>query len=1771
MGKMWQPAQARGKRSGILPGLLVVLAIAGCSDKESEGTKDAPVDALVDGGSSDVGTTPNWQDPCPPDTTPTKAGWLPGPQQGYPVLGKSCAKPGWPTAAATAPLKFTDVTADYLPDEVIGVDPCLLWRDLNGDGELDMLWVEQPPGPGESRKLRLFYGNGKGGFENKDLPFDGTFHVASCTPFDYDGDGDVDVAFSGLKGILLMQNVGSGFADRTNLLPDTVLGDAWTVGALDFDRDGDLDLFGGSDKNSDGAPGTLLQPGGDGTVCKLADEKPYTKCTIEGPTGTDLRLLRNDGSEGFVDVTPKLAPTIGEAMSILAHDLDRDGWPDLFVGNDFGEHGWYRNAGDGTFSFHSVDIGMRPYAHLMGTAMADFDGDGWHDLIMGDLGADTLYRGQPGASFSNASSGFGIWSATEHLVTWSQAAADLNNDGWIDLVTAASLVATPATWLKALYYEPFDKAPGGGHLLWRNNGGGKLLPLTVPFPAAAEQVIDSTVVAVADMEGDGDLDVMLTFRPGGIQALRNDTVDPGHWLRVELIAVDSAPGGAGAWVQVWRDGHVQERQATAAPGFGVDGNWLLHFGLGGVKELDEVRVWWPSGRVSLLTKVAVDAVLTITEADAMTWQSPAADPDPLADVAKGDTFGDRPWSDPCSPLAPPEKVAKGATPPVGLPVLRNHCAKAGWPTPASGKPLDFAEFTAGSGVDLSARWQRCLLWRDLSGDDVPDLALVREPDEPGQPATLTVYPGYGDGTFDAARTVALPVDFVVHDCAALDFDNDGLIDIALAGTDGLRLLRAKGIGVFADRSDLVPEALTGNPIQTLQVLDYDRDGRLDLYLGRYGGFTIDCDTIKCSAGTAPYTNCSPGTGTKGQLDTLLRNTSAGFVDVTGPAKLGEPGIAATATVHDLDRDGWPDLFVGNALTADAWFRNLGNGSFARLPAASLGLVGGPTTMGSAVADLNGDGRADLLTSAIGAASLYGGQVDGSFSNPSKDVAAASQHGLGSGVLLRDFDNDGWLDAVLSQPMVAKAGQLVANLNCTASALDPAGGHLLLHNDGVGGFVVAPLPLAATNNHSLAGAALAALDADGDQDPDLAIIDGDGVLRLLRNDSVSAGKALRVYLDAAISPPQGEGALVQVWVKGHVQERWHHGTTGHGANVPARLHFGLGPVDAVDEVRVWWPSGRISVVPGAEVALNQSLVVHEADTEHTYSWGPAAPIIGSADATDASGEDEQEEPEDVVEPSGSLIKPTDLTKLPTAAWVEITATFGLPTLIGGIDKPTWAFCTVGADLTGDGSEDFLLIRMDSVNHKVTAVLRDGGEIKIVESDIDATLFEPNLGCSAADMNADGLLDLLVGGHADGVRYLENAGGGKFVDKSAALLPFDTEFDGFSITPGDYDRDGDLDLFIGAGRVLGGGCNEITCGYAAYDYACTYNVKAPVGLILQDRMWLNTGKWPLQDATAAFALQPGGEGTQGSLIDIDRDGKVDLLVAEDFGGHRILHNTGKASAAAMFDVQGAGKNGFVPYAHAMGNGIGDFDGDGLWDLVITDLGPHLLYFQKKKNPTDQVAAKFEERALLWGLAAPTHDVAGWSPVVTDLNHDGLDDIYLATSAIGPQGKLTALGCGSSDPTLPPQHDLIFLNQGTTFNAMRGPPVKNPEGLGFAHVAQAAVDLDGDGDLDIVQVRTEGRLRILRNDMPKLGGYVDVRLVGKGGNTGAIGAIVEAKLGSKTMLRHIGATSFGGTAWHRVHFGLGNAKAIDEIIVHWPTGTQVSVVKNVAAGTTQVIKQP
>lgn len=544
---------------------------------------------------------------------------------------------------------------------------------------------------------------------------------------------------------------------------------------------------------------------------------------------------------------------------------------------------------------------------------------------------------------------------------------------------------------------------------------------------------------------------------------------------------------------------------------------------------------------------------------------------------------------------------------------------------------------------------------------------------------------------------------------------------------------------------------------------------------------------------------------------------------------------------------------------------------------------------------------------------------------------------------------------------------------------------------------------------------------------------------------------------------------------------------------------------------------------------------------------------------------------------------DPATLPPAPFTDITVAMGLsPTKTAGA-------CVAAGDLDNDGDDDFVVIDLDVTKAKVRAVLLQAGAATHVLTNFDTTVLLPSTGCSLADMNADGKLDLLVGGHS-GAALLLGDGKGGFSDVSETWLPYFMDFATLTIAPVDIDGDGDLDVFVGAGVTpvtLGGGgpaCGAMACGFTDSDFICKMKFPFPEGPgELQDRMLIRGPKLPLTDATATWKVPPGGLWSNAFPIDLDMDGKIDVLVGDDFGAHRYLRNLGGAFEAFATDI------GFHDYGHAMGWGVGDFNADGKPDLVMADAGPTPAFVQVA--PAAGKPVGFADKGGAFGIWGPSWTASSWSPMVQDFDHDGKDDVMLGISIATTVDEFPGIasGCaGGAGPAIyqgHPNADLIFLSgAGSPFGVYRFPsgPISH-----FAMVTHVALDLDGDGDLDLVQSRPNinqtGMLRVLRNDIGTLVNQagvpvqdtkpkaIVVRIKGKGGNLDAIGARVTATIQGTLRTRWLsGSGGTGGTRSRMAHFGLGGGAQADAVTVHWPDG-KTTALGSVAAGKTVLAVWP
>jgi len=482
---------------------------------------------------------------------------------------------------------------------------------LAEDERRDLSWPA-----GEAPTNRLYRNAGAGRFEDVTAAsgLDRTGWASSVCAGDWDGDGRLDLFLTYYGHNSLYRSLGGGrFEERTAAAGLAVDGIRWGSGCsfLDYDRDGDLDLFVANylvfDVETAAAPG-------EGANC-LWKGVPVN-C---GPKGlaTDTNLLyRNDGDGTFTDVSA--ASGIGSvqgryAMTAAAADFDGDGWIDVYVACDSTPAILYRNQGDGTFADVAVVSGtaFNEYGVAqagMGLAVGDVDRDGRLDILKTHFADDVaaLYRNLGGGQFEEVGVASGLSVQNRH-VEWGASMPDLDNDGWQDIVYVTGNVYPEIE-------RVFPSYPHRGpRVVFRNRGSGRFEDATRQSGPGPLEANSSRGAAFGDVDGDGDVDVLVMNMNEAPSLLRNDYAGDNAWLRVRLEGTASNRQGIGATVVLRAGGAAQARAVLSQTSYYSHDDVRLHFGLGEREQADEIEVRWPSGRVDRLTDVPGRREITVRE------------------------------------------------------------------------------------------------------------------------------------------------------------------------------------------------------------------------------------------------------------------------------------------------------------------------------------------------------------------------------------------------------------------------------------------------------------------------------------------------------------------------------------------------------------------------------------------------------------------------------------------------------------------------------------------------------------------------------------------------------------------------------------------------------------------------------------------------------------------------------------------------------------------------------------------------------------------------------------------------------------------------------------------------------------------------------------------------------------------------------------------------------------------------------------------------------
>jgi hypothetical protein len=423
-----------------------------------------------------------------------------------------------------------------------------------------------------------------------------------------------------------------------------------------------------------------------------------------------------------------------------------------------------------------------------------------------------------------------------------------------------------------------------------------------------------------------------------------------------------------------------------------------------------------------------------------------------------------------------------------------------------------------------------------------------------------------------------------------------------------------------------------------------------------------------------------------------------------------------------------------------------------------------------------------------------------------------------------------------------------------------------------------------------------------------------------------------------------------------------------------------------------------------------------------------------------------------------------------------------------------------------------------------------------------------GAAVGDFDNDGWEDLYVTNYGKN-RLYRNNGDGTFTDVAERLgVAIDTWSAGASW--GDYDGDGRLDLFV-AGYVAfdikelpdpeakSNGINY--CQFRGQPVMC-----GPRGLKgARDYLFRNDGKsFTEVSDKAGVADRRGYYGFAAAWCDVDDDGKLDLLVANDSTPNYLYTNKGDGTFEDVSYVSGFALNENGREQACMGIGVGDYDNDGRIDLYVTNFSDdsNTLYH-------NDGGATFTDVTFQAGHGETTIPFLGWGTGFMDYDNDGLQDIFVANSHVYPQVDKFDWG------TTYAQRPLLFRNtNGTRFELV---PPATASGLAVVITARGAAfgDIDNDGRVDAVLNNTDSAPTILKNEAATKNHWLKVKLVGGPRSPrDAIGAAVFLSAGGKRQRQDvISGASYLSQSDLRLHFGLGAATRVDKLEIRWPSGAR------------------
>jgi hypothetical protein len=505
----------------------------------------------------------------------------------------------------------------YLP-ETMG--PGCAFIDYDNDGFPDILIMNGRDwaAPGRPSTLKLYHNNGNGTFTDVTAKAGLSLQMfgMGVAVGDYDNDGFDDLFLTAMGQSHLFHNNGNGtFTDVTRSAGmwgpiEFGTSAAW----VDYDRDGKLDLV----------VGNYVQWSEKTDIFCTLDGSSKSYCTPEAYKGASVRLWHNLGGGKFEDATRKagLYDAASKTLGIAVTDVNGDGWPDLVMANDTQPNKLYINNGNGTFTEKGVGAGIAfsedGVARAgMGVDVADYDRSGRESIIIGNFSNQmmALYHNEGNALFVDEAPRSDVGRKSLLTLGFACFFFDYDLDGWLDMFVANGHIENEIEKIQKRV-----KYAQSSHL-FHNVGRGRFEEATFSVGDQLGTPRVARGAAYADIDNDGDLDILVTTNGGPAVLLRNDG-GTNHSLRIKLSGVRSNRDGIGAVVHVKAGGDSQSQTLRSGSSYLSSSELVLTFGLAQKTQADEVSIFWPSGQVDKLTNVAAGQTVTLREGSGIAQQHP---------------------------------------------------------------------------------------------------------------------------------------------------------------------------------------------------------------------------------------------------------------------------------------------------------------------------------------------------------------------------------------------------------------------------------------------------------------------------------------------------------------------------------------------------------------------------------------------------------------------------------------------------------------------------------------------------------------------------------------------------------------------------------------------------------------------------------------------------------------------------------------------------------------------------------------------------------------------------------------------------------------------------------------------------------------------------------------------------------------------------------------------------------------------------------------------